>query len=335
MNKDIKISIIVSAYNVGSLLGRCLDSLLEQTYKNIEIIVIDDGSTDETGNILDDYVLKDNRIIPIHQENKGLVAVRERGIDISSGRYIGFVDGDDTVTSDMFERLLNNAIKYKAEISHCGMLYCFDDGRRKPMHGTGKVQEMGNIEGQVELLKGQLFEPSLCNKLYSSKLLKNSCLDSSIVNNEDLLRNFVLFQRADKTIFEDFCGYLYWRRENSMSNNNRQKQMWSDILCARKLIVAHATATVKEAAMASWLSALIGAYNSLLAMQDQESVKFRKNCRDMLKKNRNSFFSLSKRECYVAQMIVKMPFIYRILQKMNQITKKYKIQKAARAVTRN
>ena len=112
-----KISIIVPAYNVAKWLPRCLNSLIRQSYKELEIIVINDGSTDETGNIIDEFAKKDERIIAIHQENKGLIAVREKGISIASGMYIGFVDGDDSVLPEMYERLIHNAIRYNASIS--------------------------------------------------------------------------------------------------------------------------------------------------------------------------------------------------------------------------
>ena len=95
------ISVIVPAYNIASWLSRCLDSILAQTHKNLEIIVIDDGSTDGTSQIIDEYVKKDSRIVAIHQKNTGLVAVRNIGIEIAQGDWIGFVDGDDAIDPDM------------------------------------------------------------------------------------------------------------------------------------------------------------------------------------------------------------------------------------------
>lgn len=99
------ISVIVPAYNIAPWLSRCLDSILAQTYKNLEIIVIDDGSTDGTSQIIDEYVKKDSRIVAIHQKNAGLVAVRNRGIEIAKGDWIGFVDGDDAIDLDMYARV--------------------------------------------------------------------------------------------------------------------------------------------------------------------------------------------------------------------------------------
>ena len=212
MNENIKITVIVPAYNVEEWFPRCIESILSQTHRALEIIVINDGSTDGTAQLINEYAKKDNRIVAVHQDNAGLIEVRERGIEMATGEYIGFVDGDDEIEPDMYERLLENALQYDAEISQCGILYCFYDGRTKKMHGTGEVSVFNDVEGYRELMQGIHMEPSLCNKLYKRELLQDSCPDKSIVNNEDLLRNSDLFSRAKKSVLEDFCGYHYWGR---------------------------------------------------------------------------------------------------------------------------
>ena len=111
---DLLISIIIPAYNIENYIVRCLDSLLNQTYKNLEVIVVDDGSSDNTGKIIDDYASKYENIKVIHKKNAGVSAARNSGIDVANGDYIGFVDGDDTVDKEMFEVLIDNAIKYDA-----------------------------------------------------------------------------------------------------------------------------------------------------------------------------------------------------------------------------
>ena len=123
------ISIIVPAYNIEKYIGRCLDSILNQTYKNIEVIVVNDGSSDSTGSIIDDYSRKDDRVKPFHKENGGVSSARILGVNHAIGDYIGFVDGDDYVEPEMFEHLLNNALKYNADISHCGYQMVFPNGR--------------------------------------------------------------------------------------------------------------------------------------------------------------------------------------------------------------
>ena len=123
-----KISIIIPAYNIEKYLSATLDSVLVQTYKNIEVIVVDDGSQDRTAAVIDDYAKRDSRIIAIHKENGGVTSARLRGLAESTGEWIGFVDGDDLVEPQMFARLLDNALANNADIAHCGYQMVFPDG---------------------------------------------------------------------------------------------------------------------------------------------------------------------------------------------------------------
>lgn len=116
----IKISIIIPVYNIAEYLPRCLDSVLVQTHKNLEIIVVDDGSIDSSKDVINAYAEKDSRIVAIFKENSGVSDTRNKGLEIATGDYIGFVDGDDYIEPDMYEILLKNALKYNADISHCG-----------------------------------------------------------------------------------------------------------------------------------------------------------------------------------------------------------------------
>ena len=120
------ISVIVPIYNVEKYLDRCVDSIINQTYKNLEIILVDDGSPDNCLAICDSWAEKDRRIKVIHKENGGVSSARNSALDIASGDYIGFVDSDDWIEPDMYEILIKNAKKYDADISRCaGLLdYC-------------------------------------------------------------------------------------------------------------------------------------------------------------------------------------------------------------------
>ena len=115
-----KISIIVPIYNIEKYLPRCLDSILAQTYKNLEVILVDDGSVDNSGMIADKYARNDQRIIVIHQVNKGVSAARNAGLDLATGDYIGFVDGDDYIEPDMYEILMRIIDEQQVDIAHCG-----------------------------------------------------------------------------------------------------------------------------------------------------------------------------------------------------------------------
>ncbi|OUQ02420.1 hypothetical protein B5E92_14680 [Erysipelatoclostridium sp. An15] len=163
---DDLLSIIIPAYNIEPYIGRCLESLIIQTYKNLEIIVVDDGSTDNTLSIIKEYCNKDNRINVIHKKNEGVSVARLIGMKKASGEYIGFVDGDDIVEKDMFEFLINNAKKYGTDISHCGYVMDFPDGHSDYYYNTGRIIIQNNSKGLEDLLGGKYIEPGLCNKIY-------------------------------------------------------------------------------------------------------------------------------------------------------------------------
>ena len=167
-----KISVVIPAYNIQGYLGKTLDSVLNQTYKNLEIIVVNDGSGDSTGSVADAYAEKDSRIRVIHKENGGVTSARLRGVAEASGEWIGFVDGDDFVEPDMYERLLKNAIDYNAEISHCGYQMVFPS-RVDYYYNTGRVVAQDRKNGLQDLIQGSFVEPGVVTKLYCRELFAN------------------------------------------------------------------------------------------------------------------------------------------------------------------
>lgn len=234
------ISVIVPAYNIDKYIERCIKSILNQTYSNIEVIIVDDGSTDNTRNIIDEYALKDHRIIPIHKENGGVSSARMEGIYKATGEWIGFVDGDDVIEANMYEVLMNNAIKYNADISHCGYQMVFPDGHILKFHGTGKIINANTEEGLFNLLKADYVEPGLWNKLYKKSLfegLEDSNLwDSNIKYNEDLLMNYILFKKSSRSYFIDLTLYNYILRKNSASTSLPSLKSIEDPLRVIKII---------------------------------------------------------------------------------------------------
>ena len=313
----MKISVIVPCYNVSAWLSRCLDSIVGQTYKNLEIILINDGSTDDTGDIIDLYADKDVRIVPIHQENAGLVAVREKGIKIATGDYIGFVDGDDTIEPDMFERLLNNALKYCADISHCGVAFVWPDGHAEEHYGSGVVIEQDTLAGMKDLLTGKQIEPTLCSKIYARKIVKDSCLDPSVLNNEDLLRNYILFSRSKKSVYEDFCGYRYLQRAGSMSKNSTKRvESFRHIEKARRLILEHCDKRIYPYAMRCWLSLYVNEINQDFDNDDVEICNLCAECRATLIREKKNLRYLIRRQQIAAYLIIYAPWLHHLIYKI-------------------
>ncbi len=219
------ISIIVPVYNAEKYVSGTLDSILVQTINDIEVVCVDDGSKDNSSQILDEYAVRDNRVKVIHKQNEGVTIARLTGIKSAAGEYIGFIDSDDTIEPDMFERLYNNAIKYNADISHCGYKLIKSDNEIKFFYNTGRLIRQNKIKGLYDLLEGSYIEPGLCNKLFHKSLFHSllhaegvtSFMDFSIKNNEDLLMNYCLFSQTEASVYEDFCPYNYFVRENSAS----------------------------------------------------------------------------------------------------------------------
>lgn len=220
MDKPV-ISIIIPVYNLEKLVENTLCSVAAQTCENIEIIAVNDGSKDKSGEILDNFALKEPRLKVIHKENGGVTSARLEGIKAAKGEYIGFVDGDDEIDADMYELLLNNAMKYEADISHCGYEMVFPS-RTDLYYGTGELSVQDTTTGVKDLIEGKKIEPGLCNKLYKAELLKSICpkMDGTIKINEDLLMNFYLFSKSRKSVFEDVCKYRYLVRESSAATSS-------------------------------------------------------------------------------------------------------------------
>ena len=242
------ISVIIPAYNVAPWLPRCLDSILAQTYPKLEIIVVDDGSADNTRQVMEDYAARDGRIRPIFKENGGVTSARLAGVAAATGEWVGFADGDDAIDPDMYRHLLENAHAYGADISHCGHRVEFPDGRVAYVHNTGGLRQQDNLTGLRDLLDGGQVESSLCTKLYRRELFAGLAerMNPAIKNNEDYLMNYFLFSRAKRSVYEDFCPYRYILRENSASFRQLNEHSLFDPIRVRELIVEDSGDEIRE-----------------------------------------------------------------------------------------
>ena len=232
------ISIVIPAYNIEGYIAKTLDSVLAQTYQNLQIIVVNDGSGDGTGKIIDDYAQQDRRVQAVHKENGGVTGARLRGIAEAQGQYIGFVDGDDYVEPRMFARLMENMITNEADISHCGYQMVFPNGKVDYYYNTGKVVVQKGDQGCACLLQGGFVEPGLWNKLYRRELFEGlaNWIDPSIRINEDLLMNFYLFRKARVSVFEDICPYHYVLRRGSAATSGISEHKLKDPLRVQHLL---------------------------------------------------------------------------------------------------
>lgn len=281
-----KISVIVPAYNIESYLSSTLDSILAQTYPNLEVIVVDDGSKDGTGKLIDVYAQKDSRIHAIHKANGGVTSARLRGVAEASGEWIGFVDGDDFIEPDMYAHLMENAKKYRADISHCGYQMVFPS-RVDFYHNTGKIVEQKGLQGCLDLVQGKHVEPSLWNKLYRKELFDGleDWMDQSIKINEDLLMNYYLFKKSAHSVFEDICPYHYILRKGSAATSRLNNHKLRDPIKVTRLIQKDDLPEVESAVFVRLIRQLIS--GSTMPLNDQKDLiaPYRKECRCELRKN--------------------------------------------------
>lgn len=312
-----KISVIVPCYNVQNYIRRTIKSICNQSYENIEIIAVDDGSKDETLKKLKELQSEDSRIRVILKHNEGVTKARLTGVLNATGDWIGFVDGDDEIDSGMYEHLLKNAYIYNARISHCGYRMCFSDGRVNYFYNTGYLAQQDKITALKELLSGSRIEPGLCNKLFHKtlfhSLLQGNRMDLNIKINEDLLMNFYLFNECDKSVFEDFCPYSYLVRSGSASRAPLNRNKIFDPIKVRKIILEQSEMNIRQIALRSYISTCINSYNATLV--DSNFHAERKQIRKLIAAQKQWFCTLNKRKKCSAYMILYCPEFYGFLQK--------------------
>lgn len=310
--KPERISVVVPAYNTEAWLPRSLDSLLAQTYENLEIIVVNDGSTDDTGSVLDAYAAEHPQIKVIHKENGGVTSARLRGVAEATGEWIGFMDGDDLIAPEMYQHLMDNAVRYGSDISHCGHQVHFLDGRISYVHNSGVLRQQDMLTGVRDLLDGGLVESSLCTKIFKRALFEGltDFIDPAIRINEDYLMNYYLFSRAKQSVFEDFCPYCYLLRQGSASYKVLHEHSIFDPIKVRGMILQHCVPELKEDAKIAQLRNLLFGYAQLAVNPDQKYDGFRSRVRTLLQGEKEYFSLLSKRNRILAHMICTAPWAF-------------------------
>lgn len=218
------ISVIIPVYNVAPYLRRCLDSVLIQSYHNLEIIIIDDGSTDESPIICDEYKQKDDRVIVVHQNNSGLSVARNVGLDICSGEWVAFLDSDDWINPEMYKTLLNNAINSNADISMCKSIDCPGGTIPKFSQKCTQIVEMTYLESLVSLLNQYPTRFEVWNKLWRRSLIGNVRFIEGQVC-EDVHFDRLVFAKTKKFVFtnEVLHYYLTMRAGNTLSRFRPEK----------------------------------------------------------------------------------------------------------------
>lgn len=228
-NDEPLVSVVIPIYNVELYLKKCILSVMVQTYTNIEIILVDDGSTDGSAKICASLADKDQRINVIHKQNGGLSDARNVGIDESLGKYLTFVDSDDYISSKMIEVLVNSILINECDIATCNIVKYHEESQ-----SISKTKQYNNSQvlQAVDALENMLYQKSItnsaCAKLYKSTLFNNIRYPVGKTY-EDLGTTYKLFSKANYVVLNSYCGYSYMQRKDSITRSKFSKNRMSGI----------------------------------------------------------------------------------------------------------
>ena len=230
------ISIIVPIYNVEKYINQCLDSIINQTYKNLEIILVDDGSPDNCGKICDEYAIKDNRIKVIHKENGGLSSARNAGLDVASGEYISFIDSDDYVAENFIEKLYGLCKENDAEIAECGFI------KFEGYIELKYLEEKNEKYVSTDMLKRMYFETAtrtivVWNKLYKRCIYEGLRFPIGKINEDEFTTYRAFYATQKKIVVTNLPLYYYrYSSESIMGRKFNVKRLdLLDALAERKM----------------------------------------------------------------------------------------------------
>lgn len=323
-----KISIIVPVYNCEKYISNCINSILEQSFKDFELILVDDGSSDRSFEICESFAKKDNSVRAIHQPNSGVSRARNRGLDEAKGEYIGFVDGDDCIDKEMYERLYKNLADNNADISICGIVNYFvkKDGTTEKVRQS-QVDGFWIFSGEQalkEALQSRLYSVNPVNKLFKRELFDKLRYPEGKIS-EDAFLIPVVISKAGKVVYDSKPMYYYLRRENSITTSNFSDSGW-DVVEAYKNhlnMVSEKFPNLKKVAKFRYLWAYTYVIDKIMLSENSENyLEDFKKAFDFIKKNIlqiifNPYFSL-KRKIAVMVLLINKKIYKKMIMTVNK-----------------
>ena len=294
-----KLSVVVPVYKVEAYLEKCVSSLLNQVFHDFEVILVDDGSPDNCGAICDELAKNDYRIRVIHKNNGGLSDARNVGIEAAKGDYIGFVDSDDWIAPEMYEKLLQVAGESKADIAVCGV-YRVKDGKTSVLHSFEKGYIFEHDEAMRRILSNQI-KSYACNKIYRRHLFNDLCYPVGRAY-EDLATTYLLFAKAKRVACINYIGYYYLYRPASITTTANSYIKYQEFCSSqeRELYASEHYPQIVSVCKIMTTKSAIGAYLQTLAQdghisknQEEQAVILKNYLRNiyydkvMLKKIKN------------------------------------------------
>ena len=220
----VKVSVIVPIYNVEEYINKCVDSILNQTFKEFELILVDDGSTDNSGNICDTYKSIDDRVHVIHKNNGGLSDARNFGIEAATGEFLYFIDGDDFIHEDTLESMYNSIMKTNSDIAICNMVRYYGETDTEKFYNPVEKMKVLNDNYRFETLK----QPSVCNKMFKAILFKNIKFPLKKYYEDTFIYHELLFN-ARRVVLTGKDSYYYRSRRGSIISGGYNKKYFDFI----------------------------------------------------------------------------------------------------------
>ena len=227
MENQPLLSVIVPCFNVEKYMDKCILSIIEQTYSNLEIVLINDGSTDETGVKCDLWQTKDNRIRVIHKKNEGLAYARKTGIESITAEYVTFVDADDWIDADKYTNMMAALLSTNSDIAQCGVCIVWEDGSMKhhdSEYRTGVIEVVGRVAGVLLIVEDQKWHSWMWNKIFKKHLFDGIEFYKGNNYAEDHICHY-LFHKANQSVFtsDEYCYYL--QRSSSINGATDIRKM--------------------------------------------------------------------------------------------------------------
>lgn len=280
------ITVIVPVYNVKSYLSRCIDSILAQVYTNLEVILVDDGSTDGSGDVCDDYARKDTRIIVVHKENGGLSDARNAGLDIASGGYVVFVDSDDFVTKYYIENLYLGIKKSNTDMAVSGFINWYEGNQiLKGMRVNNKdIEVVSNIECMKKILYQDKLDILACAKLYSIRLFENIRYPKGKLY-EDIITTWPILKLCQNISIVNSYDYMYFQRKDSIQHRKFDERKLDSVM-HWNMVLDDVEKNYPELKSACYCRCLSGLFNIIFQIPNYEYKEIQKNLWNQIRKYR-------------------------------------------------
>lgn len=290
---DTMLSIIMPVYNAEQYINRAIDSVLCQSYTNFELIIIDDGSCDNTGDICDAYQFADKRIKVVHQTNSGVSSARNFGVSLAAGKYIGFLDQDDWVEPNMYKLLIDGIEEKGTDIAVGG--YIEDYGKYVNMTFKKEASKVfTSMEALEKMFDNAIYGWTVWDKIYKKNLFDEmSLFPDKIQNGEDFIANYKLFTKATSVLYVPLYQYHWIQREDSASHKFKKTNL--AVIMAIK-IVMNSPMTLYAKRQVQWIyySTLLYLENKMIHLNDTEYQNEIERIQEEVKDNINTFLKLRK-----------------------------------------